>query len=82
VVSSGGGVPTRLTNDRKDDYFPIWSSDGSQITVGRDGTEGGCRLFDGECRYDVTVMNADGSDPRRLTHTKHLDEEPTWWMVG
>jgi TolB protein len=82
VVGVDGGAPTRLTNDREDDFYPIWSPDGSEITVSHDATRGGCKLFEEDCRYDVTVLNADGSHARQLTHTPNRDEEPTWWMVG
>lgn len=82
VVGVGGGVPTRLTHDRQDDYFPLWSPDGSQIALSHDATTGGCNIYQEDCRYDVTVMNADGSHPRQLTHTPNRDEEPTWWVVG
>src|SRR5262249_2307755 len=82
TVSSAGGVPTRLTHDRMDDYFPIWSPDGTQITYSHDATMGGCRLFEIECRFDVFAMNADGTSARRVTGTVERDEDPVWWMAG
>jgi Tol biopolymer transport system component len=51
--------PNVLTDDNWDDYRPDWSPDGRKIafTSNRDGNN------------DIYVMNADGSDPVRLTYS-------------
>jgi Tol biopolymer transport system component len=82
TVNSAGGVPARLTHDRLDDYYPIWSPDGTQITYSHDSTDGGCKLFENDCRFDVFAMNADGTDPHKVTGTRRADDEPVWWMVS
>jgi Tol biopolymer transport system component len=82
TVSTSGGVPTRLTRDRTDDYYPIWSPDGTQITYSHDATVGGCQLFANDCRFDVFVMNADGTGAHAVTGTRDADDEPVWWMTG
>jgi len=60
VMSATGKNPTRLTERDGDDYCPCWSEDGSQILWlhgDRSGTE------------ELWIMNADGSDQRRLMDT-------------
>jgi TolB protein len=51
---------------------PAWSPDGREIafTSNRDG------------RTHIFVMNAEGSDTRRVTNTVHSDEHPTWSSDG
>ena len=65
---NGASSPARL-------FFqiePAWSSDGSQIAFSsrRSGS------------FDVYVMNADGTDTRRLTSGKQNDSHPTWSRDG
>jgi Tol biopolymer transport system component len=76
TVASTGGVPTRLTNDRVDHLFPIWSPDGQRVAFGGDSHHGGCSPA--VCSYDVYTMRADGSGVRRLTHG--TGGFPTAWM--
>ncbi len=53
-------------------YRPAWSPDGSKIAFvsTRDGN------------YEIYVMNADGSNQRRLTNTAARDTDPTWSPDG
>lgn len=53
-------------------WLPAWSPDGSQVafTSNRDG------------QAEVYVMNADGSDIRRLTNHPGIDTSPTWSPQG
>jgi Tol biopolymer transport system component len=59
---------TNLTNNPADDARPAWSRDGSRIAFmsNRDGN------------YEIYVMNADGSDPLRLTCDSADDRAPEW----
>jgi TolB protein len=58
----------RLTDDPGDDNWPTYSPDGTKIAFfpNRDGTDG------------IWVMNADGSDPRRIAE----GGEPNWSPQG
>lgn len=58
----------RLTTDPEYDSEPAWSPDGNEIvfTSNRDGN---LRLY---------IMNADGSNPRRLTPNIELAKSPCW----
>ena len=68
VVNSDGTEPRRLTNDGG---LPGWSPDGTKIAFvsARDDPPG----FD-----QVYVMNADGSNQRRVSHTGTSDTELLW----
>lgn len=55
--------------------YPAWSPDGTQIAFMSQVAEEGSQ-------YDVFVMNADGSDVRRLTTTPAEDGWPTWSPDG
>jgi TolB protein len=73
VLDLDTGKVTQLTGDPADapihDEGPAWSPDGRMIafTSEREDPDG-----------DIWVMNADGSDPRRLTDNTFLDESPDW----
>jgi Tol biopolymer transport system component len=51
---------------------PAWSPDGSQLVF--TGYDGGLS--------DLFIVNADGSDLRRLTRDKYADLQPTWSPDG
>jgi TolB protein len=53
-------------------YLPAWSPDGSRIafTSNRDGNP------------EIYVMNADGSNVRRMTNNPSIDVTPTWSPNG
>jgi TolB protein len=69
VLLSSGPLQTTA---RYDDMWPAWSPDGRRIvfTSTRDGDP------------EVYVMNADGSEPRRLTTTAGRDAHPSWSPDG
>ena len=52
---------------------PVWSPDGTAIAFVSSFLDGG---------DEITVMNADGSDVRRLTTTEGQDRGPTWSPDG
>jgi hypothetical protein len=68
VLDLVAGTCTRLTQDPQDDG-PTWSPDGSRIAFA--SLRGG--------HVDIFVMNADGSDQRRITHQNTtINFQPSW----
>jgi Tol biopolymer transport system component len=55
--------------------YPAWSPDGSQIAFMS-------QIADEGDQYDIFVMNADGSNVRRLTNNRAIDGWPTWSPDG
>jgi dipeptidyl aminopeptidase/acylaminoacyl peptidase len=77
VMNTDGSEPVRLTNkdfgggyhgDFTENSFPSWSGDGQKIAFAsaRDGNA------------EIYVMNADGSQPARLTNNDAYDSMPDW----
>jgi TolB protein len=66
------GTTARLTNNNSNDWLPNWSPDGSRIafTSHRENSN--------RSNYDIWVMNADGSNPRRYIATSAWDEYASW----
>lgn len=60
--------PIILTPDTSGDYAPAWSPDGQRIVFvsERDGNA------------EIYVMNADSSNPIRLTYTAAAEQSPDW----
>ena len=82
TMNPDGSQQTRLTHDQpadvsptnpRFDLAPSWSPDGTKIAfeTSRDGTA-----------REIYVMNADGSNPTRLTHDPSFDLYPTWSPDG
>ncbi|MGD2094523.1 MAG: hypothetical protein PVH77_05900 [Phycisphaerales bacterium] len=59
---------TRLTNNNVDDINPCWSPDEQKIVF--------------ESYYNISVMNADGSEKRNLTNNTTYDTDPSWSPDG
>jgi TolB protein len=79
LARADGGALRRLTDNRAEDRFPVWSPDGSRIAFVSD--RGGDE--------DVWVMRADGSDARVLTGDRAgpgrpapADGAPAWSPDG
>jgi Tol biopolymer transport system component len=73
VINVDGTGLTNLThNSTHQDWRPAWSPDGTRIPFqsNRDGNN------------EIYVMNADGSNPVRLTFDNHPDQEPDWSPDG
>ncbi|MEO2045285.1 MAG: sugar-binding domain-containing protein [Pirellulales bacterium] len=54
------------------DHSPVWSPDGKRIAF----------VSDRDGDWEIYVMNADGSDQRRLTRSQGADLAPTWSPDG
>jgi Tol biopolymer transport system component len=94
VINADGTNPTRLTNNPGSDFEPTWSPDGTKIafTSKRHSDNGGTVKTNNE---DIYIMDADGTDPVRLTHNDgsesclpsenfncHFDGQPDWSPDG
>lgn len=78
VMDADGANVSRLTNHPKADARPKWSRDGTKIIFHstRDGTSE-TELEDGS-EYEIYIMDADGSNVRRLTFNRVFDGHPDW----
>lgn len=81
VMNADGSNQTRLTNNNSFDWDPAWSPDGTRIAFAstRDfaSTPGNVNDF-----LELYVMNADGSNPVRLTNNTKGDGQPSWSPDG
>lgn len=74
VMDADGSDVTRLTDAQGEDGWPAWSPDGSQIVFSSARDDCSTSVA-GDCRttgdigpwQDVWIVNADGSDQRRVT---------------
>jgi Tol biopolymer transport system component len=84
VMDADGGNKTNLTADHDVEFpsgedFPAWSPDGTKIAFNSD------RDIDLENPVEtreIYVMDADGSNPVRLTNTNALNDAPAWSPDG
>jgi TolB protein len=80
IMPATGGEATRLTDDPAFDDSPALSPDGAQIlflTARHDPNPRFPNL-----KYELYVMNSDGSDLRRLTNTEAAEDHPDWSPDG
>jgi len=69
VMSIDSGVPVQLTADSGDNEDPVWSPDGSMLAFTSTREGGVPRIF---------VMNASGTDQRRLLNMSGKQTQPDW----
>jgi len=67
-----GSHQTRLTNNQKNDFRPVWSPDSSKIAFTNE--------FHGY--FKIFIMNADGSGLRQLTGENENEYGPQWSPDG
>jgi Tol biopolymer transport system component len=76
-----GGL--RLTSGPGGNDNPTWSSDGTHIAfVSWRDSDDPDYCQDGECNFEVYVMNSDGSEQRNLTDHEAEDWSPSWSIDG
>lgn len=77
VMTSSGRHLRHLTHDRVFDLAPEWSPDGHRIAFL--SVRGGCCPNPGdEWSYDLYVIDADGTNLRRLTDDAAISAAPVW----
>jgi TolB protein len=69
VMSIDSGGPVQLTADSGDNEDPVWSPDGSMLAFTSTREGGVPRIF---------VMNASGTDQRRLLNMSGKQTQPDW----
>ena len=75
VMDVDGGNQRRLTNNRSNDWDPVWSPDGKRIAFQAD-RKGNLEKF------DIYVIDADGGNPQNLTNHRAWDGSPSWSPDG
>ena len=83
IEPDGTGL-RRLTADTGWDDDAAWSPNGRRIAFAsnRAHPQVACEGISPNCDYDIYVMNADGTNVKRLTATPGSDREPYWSPDG
>lgn len=68
IMNSDGTNIVNLTNDKLQDFSPVWSPDGNWIAFTRGNSE----------NYDIWIMHVETKELRRLTTQPTRDENPFW----
>jgi Tol biopolymer transport system component len=81
VMRPDGSHVRNLTKDQAEAEYPAWSPDGRRIAF--TSYRGGGTTSSAVPNYDISVMNANGSNPRDLTGTSTAYEGyPAWSPDG
>ena len=75
VMDANGVNQQRLTNNRDNEWSPVWSPDGNRIAFSAD-RKGNLSNF------EIYVMDADGGNQQRLTVNRIDDSSPSWSPDG
>ncbi len=79
VMNADGTGVRQLTDSDGEDMMPAWSPDGTRLVFisDRDEDDG-----DRDRETEIYVMNSDGTNVTRLTHSDGSDVSPTWSPDG
>ncbi len=80
TVDVSDGTTTQLTDNEWWDYSPLWSPDGESIAFF--STRDDFHSEDGPYEWDLWLMDADGSNERRLTEQATRKMDATWSPDG
>jgi Tol biopolymer transport system component len=75
MMNADGSNPVRLTNNSATDETPVFSPDGKKIAF--TSTRNGNTTSETNNK-EIWVMDADGSNPVRLTNNSVEDSDPDW----
>ena len=75
VMDVDGGNQRRLTENRSNDWDPVWSPDGQRIAFEAD-RKGNLEKF------NIYVMDVDGGNLQNLTNHRAWDKSPSWSPDG
>jgi hypothetical protein len=80
VMDADGSDQRRLTSSPGEDIDPVWSPDGRRVAFAS-ARQQPPSTPDDPYRWDIWVIDADGSNPRRVTFDGHASE-PAWSPDG
>ena len=82
LMNPDGSDQHPLTDNEADDMAPAWSPDGSRIVFESDRDDPNPHACFPSCNYNLYVMNADGSEQRRLTSLPGAEWHAEWSPDG